>query len=417
MSVVSESCFALFLRNDYQIYSYPDRKLGCQKIMIMAKNSKNKSVNRVFAWMWCWLFRPVLAAVFCVIVAVLGLLVLVTSPLWFPIWAIKDSEGCAINLYAHPDIHRDDPWPLTFTYRVFMGLCRFCQWFYAPLIASLPMSKKADFMRLGNKRLNEYPTKTQVAFYKSHDAEGKQSLISGNSLSKETFDKIWEEPTERENWVEAGMTLSRKQVSDMVIGGAGNILWSYFKRYTPDKEMLTTLIKLAHQGYAAAMSILLNLIKQQRPSSELVGQLLNIDDSRFIEQVTEVLDQYADLDAVNCNTNDFGGDLTEEEKEKLVRERWENFCKSKGDIFWAAQKRMYHEQYHIFAETGHKLKYAALQHLCLTVNNPDYLKEIIENEFDDIQAKLQTALKAVYWRYSVYLAVKQERENARNATK
>lgn len=367
-------------------------------------------VNNFCANLWSYILT-LLGWVFQVIVGfiwvVLCLVCVVTSPLWFPIYAIKSPESCAINLNASPD--RKDGL-LYFMRQCFVATFRFFRWFYAPLIAMLPMKIRAEFIRYGVKHVYDYPVKVQVAYFKSHDDGGKQSLIASSVFSPEAREAIWQDSSERTNWIESGITLTKEQVKDFCQSSGQSLAWRYFKGHTPDKEALNILIDDARRNYAGAQYVLLEFIKQQRPSAELVGKLLAIENTGFVEKVSEVIDAYADLDAVNFTiTLPSDSEMSEEERQQIINERWMNFCKHKTNICIAAQKKMNHAQYGVFVLSGHKLDRIALRYLCLTVRSEEYLKEIIQNEFENIDINLQTALKAEYWRYSMYLAVKEER--------
>jgi hypothetical protein len=273
------------------------------------------------------------------------------------------------------------------------------------------MKYRCDFICNGDKQLRAYPVKTQVAYYMECCDEGKQSLIRNSSLSQETFKVLWEkgEYANYANFVHSGAKLSTKQIDDLCKKGETTLLWDYLKGRTPDKETLDVIIRNVRGNYAAAMDVMIHLIKQTRPNNELVSKLLNINNESFVQRVAEVLDLYADMDAVEFGTENVKSD-NEDVKQKVVAEKWTNFCKHKKDISRAAQKKMSHAQYRVFAQTGHKLDFYALQYLLLNVPSELYLKEMIVNEFATINAALQTALKAEYWRYSVYLAVAAEKK-------
>lgn len=347
------------------------------------------------------------AAILWTAVCLLGLL---TSPLWFPVCCIKAPESTALSLNCSLSKHKGEGL-FNYFYLVLTVLFRICGWLYAPLIKVLPMKYRAEFIRNGKKRVDEYPTKTQVAYYKSHDDGGKQSLLGSAVFSAEARATIWQDATERDNWVRSGHPLTKGQIIDMIKSGASNSLWSYFKNNTPNKEMLFILCDHATQGCGSAQEILVKLVRQQRPSKELLARIHGTCQTRFIERVNEILDDYADMDAVNFSISDVYGEMSDEEKEKIVTERWANFCKVKKSISLNAQKKMNHAQFKTFVASGHVLEYYALLHLLLNVNDEDYLKDIIATELEQIkEGRILSALKADYWRYSCYLAVVSEKK-------
>ena len=348
----------------------------------------------------------------CVLCFIFCLGALLFSPLWFPIAAVKAPETTACSIYASSDKHDNDG-IIFYFYICWWVVVRFCRWFYAPLIACLPMRYRAEFIRFGIKRVSEYPTKVQIAFFKSHDNSGKQSLLASNALSPEARAVLWNDKTEWwDNWLETGMELSVTQIEDLCKKGTTEQLWRYFKHHTPNKEQIDLLLRHVREGYAAPAETMIKLIRQQRPNGEMINKLLLTQNDRFIEKVNEVVDLNGDMDAVEFGTRNLSDDVSEEEKQRIIGERWTNFCKHKKEISRAAQKKMSQAHYKIFVETGHRLEYYALQHLCLNIGmaNRGYLCDVIRNEFDNISPRLLTALKTDYWRYSVYLAVEQERK-------
>ncbi len=349
------------------------------------------------------------AAILWTAVCLVGFII---SPLWFPVCCIKAPESTALSLNCSLSKHKGEGL-FNYFYLVLTVLFRICGWLYAPLIKVLPMKYRAEFIRNGKKRVCEYPTKVQVAYYKSHCDESKQSLLGSGVFTPEARATIWQDKSEWENWILSGLTLTKSQVIDMIKAGATNLLWSYFKNNTPSKEMLVILCDHAGQGHGSAQEILVKLVRQQRPSKELLARIHGTCQTRFIERVNEILDSYADMDAVNFSISEVYGELSDEEKQKIVDERWANFCKVKKSISLSAQKKMNHAQFKAFIASGHRLEYYALLHLLLNINNEEYLKEVISTELEHIQDnRILSALKADYWRYSCYNAVVSEKNAA-----
>lgn len=349
------------------------------------------------------------AAILWTVACLVGLII---SPLWFPVCCIKAPEATAISINSSFSKHKGEGL-LNYFYLTYLLLIRACGWLYAPLIALLPMKYRAEFIRNGKKRVCEYPTKVQVAYYKSHCDGGKQSLLGSAVFSAEARATIWQDITERDNYVLSGKELTHGQIIDLLKAGSDNTLWLYFKNNTPNKEMLFELVKYAFDGNSAAQEVLVKLVRQQRPSKELLARIHGTGQTRFIERVNEVLDLYADMDAVRFNVSNVAGEMSDEEKAKMVAERWENFCKVKKSISLSAQKEMNHEQFKVFIASGHLLEYYALLHLLLNINDEAYLKEVIATEFKQIKDnRILSALKADYWRYSCYLAVASEQDAA-----
>lgn len=367
---------------------------------------------------FCGVFMGLCAFIIAVLFMLLKIVMFITSPLWFPVMVFINPEraACGLNDEATRDYGVRPTWfdwCLTWSH----NLCIYylMRWLWKPFIALLPMRYRAEFIRLGEKRVCEYSPKTQIAYYKSHDDGGKQSLLSSGVFSAEVREALWKDKTERDNWIAAGIELSRSQIADLCQNGSKAQLWRYFKQRTPNKEMFDLLLKYVREGYATPAEVVVNLIRQQRPNAELIGKLLNTGNNNFTERIGEVIDAYADLDAVDFGTQSITG-VSDEEKQKIVAERWENLCKVKKSISLAAQKKMNHAQFKTFSATGHKLEYDALLHLLLNVNDEEYLKDIIATELDELEQikdnRIQSALKVEYWRYSVYLAVKEAKLNS-----
>ncbi len=366
----------------------------------------------VINFVWKNAIRWIVAGLICVLWTVGCVFLTITSPLWLPLLARLDGD-IAREMNVSREYH--DNWYKSCLSWCAWAMCRTSLWLCSPIIAMLPMKYRAEFIRNGKKRVCEYPVKTQVAYYKSHCDGSKQSLLSSAVFSAEARATIWQDKSEWENWILSGLPLTKGQIIDMIKSGATVLLWGYFKDNTPNKETVCILCELAAQGHGSAQELLVKLICQQRPSKELIARILASGQTRFIERVNEILDSYADMDAVNFNVSHVDGKMSDEEKAKIVAERWANFCKVKKSISLTAQKKMNHAQFKVFIATGHVLEYYALLHLLLNVNDEDYLKDIIATELEQIKEnKILSALKADYWRYSCYLAVvsKQNKNTA-----
>ena len=370
--------------------------------------AKQNFKNKVLGFLVKAVFGGVLKAVLLVFFMVLCLVAVAASPVWFPVCVLINAEECAFQINAHPE-KKCSNWAYICMYLTCMAAVRSVGWLNKPFIAMLPMKYRREFILQGSKPLCDYSTMTQVRYYKTFIGEGKSNLIACSNLSEEARDAIWADKDERQYWVLSGRELADEQVKDLVLEGKSALLWSYFKKNTPSQQRMYELIKYAREGYESAQNVLIKLIKQQRPDHKLVARLLMTGQTEFTNRVQEVIDEYADMDAVNDGPSVFD-DLSEEEKEKKAAERWYNFCKAKKNIDSAAQKKMSHKQFKVFAETGHQLEYNALLHLLLNIDDEEYLRDIIVAEFEQIETgNLVAALKADYWRYSTYLAEKRER--------
>lgn len=348
---------------------------------------------------------------FCIVYAVWNIVILITSPLWYPVMILSSPELAAefINDYAYADMA-----PVGVYKAKIHNWCIYylMRWLWNPLVSVLPMRRyRSEFILAGRERkaLSEYSVKTQVKYYKTCDDGGKQSLIVSNALSSEAFKLIWEDEFEWENWVDSGRALTKEQVDFLCRKGEGSLLWRYFKKNTPDKEMVNVLLKLVAGNYSTAQRVLLYFVRQQRPSAELIEKITATGNRAFIKDVCSIIDQYADLDAVNFRITEIpgGGDMPVEEQQSILIERWTNFCRHKKEISVAAQKKMGYDQYLVYVQTGHKLDSSALLHMCLHLQNEKFLREVLNNEFEKLDEALQTALKSEYWRYSLYLKVKE----------
>ena len=381
----------------------------------MAKNFNNGVMGYVKAS-----FKWALLQLAALVVAILGTVwcvgMLITSPLWFPVMVFINPERAAQGFYNKESRSFDvkpawmDWWTVNIKNILIYYLMR---WLWTPLVALLPMKYRAEFIRCSDKHVSDYSVRTQLAYYRSFDAEGKKALLhSGGVFSMEAKEAIWSDPNEWGNWIDAGLELNCSQIKTLCRAKAecSSLLWRYFKAHTPSKEQLAVLINGVYSGYIAPEEVLIKLIRQQRPNADMLSKLFATDREKFIEKVNAVVDEYADLDAVNF---DISG-MDDEQKKQLLAERWSNFCKSKKQISCSAQKKMSHWQYTVFVATGHKLNYFAMQYLCLYLGEGErsYLKEVISNEFEQVDSKLLTALKSEYWRYSVYLEVEEERRNS-----
>jgi hypothetical protein len=368
------------------------------------KNFKNK--------VWNWVVETVkfIAQVVGIVAyAVWCLLAVITSPVWYSIMIFVSPSEAADFIWSNAkyDIQGWFGGLLEaisqIAFRFLMNLL------WAPIIAMLPMKYRQSFITSSDKPLSKYSVKTQLAYYKRKDAETKKNLLRYDHLSAEARKEIWQIHVERENWVDSGKELTLEQISEL-LDRSKILSWRYFKKHTPNKDELNLLINRVRHNYAGAQEhVLINLICQQRPSSELIGKLLTTGNKELIARVNSIIDWYADMDAVNFRTDHLTGIDDEAERKRIVSESWINFCKHKEKIHCDAQKRMGMEQFKVFVETGHKLDYEALRYLCLDVKNLNYLALIIEAEYDQIDEPIQTALKSEFHAYRVYLEEKAKR--------
>lgn len=353
----------------------------------------------------------IVAFIYCVIDTIWEFFCLVSSPIWFPVLLIANPLRAAQELNAKSirEWNVSPTWADWYLTNIHNLLIYYLmRWLWTPLIVLLPMKRyRSEFIREGEKRLNEYSAKTQVAYYNSCCDGGKQSLLMSGALSPEVRERIFKNPFEWKNWIESGLELSREQVETLLKNGQQTLLRLYFKKSTPNKDMINLLLDYAQRNSSTAQYVMLQLIRQQRPNSELIGKMLSTGNSSFIKEVSKVIDGYADLDAVNFGVKDVKETSLPEEKERIFVERWTNFCRHKKEISVAAQKKMGYDQYLIYVQTGHKLDYQALLHMCLHVQNKEFLEDILSIEFEKVDEALQTALKSEYWRYSLYLKVKE----------
>lgn len=339
----------------------------------------------------------VISGIACIAWSLACIALIITSPIWGTVWALRDPEACAIRLNESNDYVKGRL--ASYIKWCTWAMCRASLWLCTPIIAILPMRYHKEFILAGKKALADYSVKTQVAYYKTFTREGQVNLLSGGQLSQAAIDAIWQDEAERAKCIDAGWHMTEGVVRELCKGENSALLWRYFKKNTPNKTMSNILIEMAHQGYATPQSVLLNLIKQQRPDANLLNKLMWFDNRRFKELVRNTMDEYADLDAVT-----YASASAED-----IAQHWTNFCKGKKEISSKAQQKMGYEHYLIYAETGHTLEYNALRYLLANIADKDYLKAVVENEFDKLDDMMLTILKAEYWRYSVYLAVKEAR--------
>lgn len=341
--------------------------------------------------------------------------IVLTSPLWYFFWLICEPDTAADFMLTKRDENGSDIKALRNIHHNFaIGVVMHDLW--KPVIWLMPMSIRREFISRDTKPLRKYSVKTQVKYYFSQYMEDRVALLKSGKLSEEAMDEIWMyftsprfETPERERFLEAGVQLTSQQVKDLVIDNKGHLLKDYFAKYTPNVDVIRFLV--SHTGGAGVEQALLNIVRRQRPTPEVLKILMMSPRSDLRDKINLIMEDYLDVDAVQ-ETLDAIDKAENDQEINAALERWRKYCSNRSGMSVGAQKKMTFKLFEIFKEQGCHLTPNGLSALCARLKREDekFLRSVLRHEFQITGCIIATLLNE-YWKYSVYLEVKKELKN------
>lgn len=359
--------------------------------------------------------RLVWALVCLAVMSVWYIVGVITSPLWYTIWLVLSPQNAAKYLCAKRSTTGIEKVHKFIQVSVQDIACHVMRKLWPTAI--MPMKYRRYFIDYDNMPLSIYSLDTQVKYFLSLSQDEKLALLNKPDTSHKLKDTLWDisnrwgDYTERKYFLLAEIHLSNTKIQQFIVQYGSSLypnklymeaLEKYFIRYTPNEDT----VRFIFDNYSRHFQgILLDFIKKQKPTPEIFKLYMSSDVLR--EKAAEIMDGYLDIEAVQQTLNDLNN-AGEEEKKKVLG-RWRTYCESKESMALGAQKNLTFELYKIFVESGCHLSVRGVYALCrqLTEHDTEFLREILQNEFQLINAEILSVLKMSYWKYSVYLDVKK----------
>lgn len=375
----------------------------------------------------------------------LDILFVLTSPLWYPIiiwWSPKKASEI-VNVREKPDESNWFEEACSKTGHPFQNWCNtvLMKRMWQPVVNRLPMRYRDYFIFTGSKPFEEYPVQIQLEYwnYERDELVRTQLLCDGikkngvkHRLSDEALLTLWAQDSEaRRLWVCGGKEASQKQFNELLKSKPewlkdhllaktpNNVVWGWLIEAAESTTELGSLLE-SESSIAYAFNLVKELAEQAIPKLEVLYKIF-AKETVISEAVAEILDKKSDERATELSiksrftaaTPDFEQSKLEKTRreagEKEVQ-RWTDFCKVKKEIDAEAQNKMCAWQYFIFSETGHHLAIPVLQKALYTFNYKGWVKELMRNEWNNIENPLILPLiKADNDLYNIYLELKVEK--------
>lgn len=357
-------------------------------------------------------------------------LALLTSFIWFPILIWWDNQKASelVNVKQKPD---ESNFFEAFCDALGLPFQNWCntvvlRTIWTPVINHLPMKYRDWFIFTGKRPFEDYPLKTQLAYWEYEEDEKVRTrlLCDGinengvvHKLSTEAIDALWQKDVNaRYLWVKGGKRVSKEQFNDL-IKEQPEWLKANLLSQTPTNTIWGWLIEAAEQD-EYALGLVESLVKQATPKTEVLYQIF-AKETVVSKMVAEILDKKADACQTKLNiASRFPAVASEKEDEDLEKakreagmeevQRWMNFCHVKAEITTEAQMRMTPWQYFIFAR-GHHLTIQSLQRALFNLKYRGWVVKLMQNEWENIEHPLVLPLiKADNDLYNLYLELKVE---------
>lgn len=189
------------------------------------------------------------------------------------------------------------------------------------------------------------------------------------------------------------------------------ILDHYLDARTPNNQAVSFLLKKA-EADDSLFPLVKKTILKNGLSEDLIDMVVSEMDGDFEDKVVDIVKAYADRmllreDGVSLN-------LSPQKREAEKIERWRKYCSMK-EIHELAQLEMNFEQYKIFAQSGQHLSEEVLKKRLSRTSNPDFFKEVVRNEFENIDDDLVTICMSTPWKYAILVDIAAEKQEAEKA--
>ena len=350
-----------------------------------------------------------------IIMLVVGIVLYITSPIWFFLLLCSDSEAAA-DFYYNASLHlefkevHDLKTGVEYVWHKVSALfCYSWRFLWYPVILILPISTRRYFIDRQPDPLNSCATQTQMDYvlYQLKSEPNLEHIF----ISDKAFQALWDKSDEQERllfrkaWCGSARELGDEQIKSLIHEESENataLLFKYFTVQTRKDEQLKLL--LDHADSTRIIDLIEKICREQKPSQGFIETVFTSHYEKLQQQIIPVIDEWADINAV-APSKDKNGKRDDAEEIQA----WTTFCFCKKDICTAAQTKMKQWQYKIFAATGHHLSMPALKHLVATVETPEFMTYIIDHEgLDKIEEPCVLAiLKSRRKFYEAYMEMKK----------
>ena len=189
------------------------------------------------------------------------------------------------------------------------------------------------------------------------------------------------------------------------------ILDLYLDARTPNNQAVSFLLKKA-EADDSLFPLVKKIILKNGLSEDLIDMVISEMDGDFEDKVVDVIKAYADRMLLREDGVSLNPSPQKREAEKI--ERWRKYC-SMEEIHELAQLEMNFEQYKIFAQSGQHLSEEVLKKRLSRTSNPDFFKEIVRNELENLDDDLVTICMASPWKYAILVDIAAENAEAEKA--
>ena len=261
----------------------------------------------------------------------------------------------------------------------------------------------------------------------SIDGANEKALVSKvvSSLGENPFDiknlteqelwQLWELSNDMKLFVllKSGLTVERlKRLLEMPDRAVAiRILDLYLDARTPNNQAVSFLLKKA-EADDSLFPLVKKIILKNGLSEDLIDMVISEMDGDFEDKVVDIIKAYADRMLLREDGVSLNPSPQKREAEKI--ERWRKYC-SMEEIHELAQLEMNFEQYKIFAQSGQHLSEEVLKKRLSRTSNPDFFKEIVRNELENLDDDLVTICMASPWKYAILVDIAAENAEAEKA--
>ena len=195
-------------------------------------------------------------------------------------------------------------------------------------------------------------------------------------------------------------------IEEAVEGEGVKILGEFIQKYTLKKEYMQMLLKEA-QSKGSMLSLAKSIIIRDGLSQELLMLVYETGNSQFIDEIVNAVEVYTDkamIKGMNPRVGQSNESIAAENAE-----RWAKYC-SQRQISANAQIRMSMEQYKAFKASGQNLDDRVLKWMIVNVNDYEFFKLIVVEEFERLTYELRTLISAETWKNVILVDVTAARE-------
>ena len=194
---------------------------------------------------------------------------------------------------------------------------------------------------------------------------------------------------------------------NMPEGEGRKILERYIENKTLNSSQISYLIKMAEE-YDDAGYILAKIIIKHGLTPQLLSVVYDSKNPGFIADIVDTLAIFTDRQMIKGIAS---ADLSYSAKVYENEQRWKKYCGLR-EISPTAQIEMSYPQYRIFKASGQKLATTALEWMVVNLSDKLYFEQVIADEYDNINNKLQSLIMAVDWKAAILVDMMSKKRQA-----